>query len=465
MTTYEAVQEKLAPQNMDAEAALLGSLLIDPDALMVIRHIVTSEMFYREAHRCIFQAMLDLARDGAPADLITLTDELSRRGRLEEIGGLSYVSSLANHVPTSANAEYYAEIVRRTWVHRELIRYAGQVAAVAYNDPEADVALAQAEKMLRRISAGLGNSDVVEADTAMDRWYARVTANMDARTMPGVRTGFKLLDSHIVGLMPAEVATTVGRPGMSKSAWLLELAKRLLAAGKSVLYVSLEMPEDQLINRLLASMSGVDTRAFRSNFVLPDQQVDTESFEKVMRVFDPARELLRGKLRWRTIPTNDEKLRGMTLRLVERGQCDVVLVDYLGLLKTAERRTSVYERISDLAKALKDLALEARIPVVTLAQLSRKPEGREDPRPQLADLRDSGVIEEASDFVFGLYRPAYYDNARADKHDEERFRSYAELIVLKARDGVAHARLPLCYTPHSTTYEDWPTFWGIPDKI
>jgi replicative DNA helicase len=265
--------EKLLPQNLEAEAGVLGSLLIDPDATVQVADFLRPDDFYREAHRAIYQAVVDLYEAGQPADLITLTDELARRGRLDDIGGISYVSSLANQVPTSANVEYYAHIVERTAILRRLIHAAGQIAAVAYNEPDAASALDQAEKLIFNVSQRFTRDDLEPIRVTLQEYFDKLDHLHERRdSIVGVATGFSDLDKMTGGLQKSDLIILAARPSIGKTAMSLSLAHNAaLRYGHTIAVFSLEMSKEQLVARLLSMDAGVDQQRLRTGHINDDE--------------------------------------------------------------------------------------------------------------------------------------------------------------------------------------------------
>ncbi|HEY7973818.1 MAG TPA: replicative DNA helicase, partial [Ktedonobacterales bacterium] len=265
--------EKLLPQNVEAEAGVLGSLLIDPDAMAQIADFLRPDDFYREAHRVIYQAISDLYETRTPADLITLTDELQRRGKLDEVGGASYVSSLANQVPTSANIESYARIVERTAILRRLIHAAGQIAGIAYNEPDANVALDQAEKLIFNVSQRISHAEFEHIrDTLLA--YLDKLGHLHAQRgdIVGVATGFTDLDKITGGLQRSDLIILAARPAVGKTALALSAAHNASVRFKhGIAIFSLEMSAEQLIARFLSMDAGVDQQKLRTGFIDDDE--------------------------------------------------------------------------------------------------------------------------------------------------------------------------------------------------
>ena len=397
--------EKLLPQNVEAEAGVLGSLLIDPEAMSQIADFLKPEDFYRESHRVIYEASQDLYEGGTPADLITLIDELQRRGKLDEVGGPSYVSSLANQVPTSANVESYARIVERTSILRRLIHAAGQIAGIAYNEPDANVALDQAEKLIFNVTQRISHAEFEHIRDTL-REYLDKLGQLHGRRgeIVGVATGFSDLDKMTGGLQRSDLIILAARPAVGKTALALSVAHgATLRYGHSVALFSLEMSAEQLVARFLSMDAGVDQQKLRTGWI------DDDEWD---RISDSV-----GRLSEASIYIDDTpgitlmEMRSKARRLkMERG-VDMIIIDYLQLMqgtvsgRAGENRV---QEISAISRGLKELARELDVPVLALSQLSRAVESRTDKKPQLSDLRESGCLAADTPVYLpdeGVYRP------------------------------------------------------------
>ena len=382
--------EKLLPQNVEAEAGVLGSLLIDPDAIFEVGEFLRPDDFYRDSHRSIYEAVLDLYEAGGPTDLITLTDELARRGKLEEIGGAGYVSSLANQVPTSANVEYYARIVERTAILRRLIHAAGQIAGIAYNEPEATTALDQAERLVFNVSQRYVHEEFEHIGETLRQYIDKLGQLHERRgTLVGVPTGFNDLDKITGGLQKSDLVILAARPSLGKTAMALSLAHNTsLKHQKSVALFSLEMSKEQLVARILSMDALVSQQSLRTG------NIDDDEWE---RISDSV-----GRLSQANIYIDDTpgitlaEMRSKARRLMMEQGFDLLIVDYLQLMQGSggggighENRV---QQISEISRGLKILARELNVPVLALSQLSRAVESRTDKRPQLSDLRESGCL-------------------------------------------------------------------------
>ena len=436
--------EKLLPQNVEAEAGVLGSLLIDPEAVVQVADFLRPEDFYREAHRTIFQAVLDLYETGGPADLITLTDELARRGKLDEIGGVSYVSSLANQVPTSRNVKRYAQIVERTAVLRRLINAAGQIAGVAYNEPDADDAIGQAEHLIADVSGRFSHSDFDHIRDTLREYIDKLDQLHEHRgSIVGVASGFSDLDKLTGGLQKSDLVILAARPSVGKTAMSLSLAHNAsLRYGHGVAVFSLEMSKEQLVARLLSMDAQVDQQRLRTGYI------DDDEWERISESV--------GRLSEANIYIDDTpgiplvEMRSKARRLMMEHGFDLLIVDYLQLMQGSgggrQGHENRVQEISEISRGLKGLARELNVPVLALSQLSRAVESRTDKKPQLSDLRESGSIEQDADVVMFIYRDEVY-NPDTDR------KNIADIIVAKHRNGPV-GQISLYFQATQTRYRD-----------
>ncbi|HEY7349726.1 MAG TPA: replicative DNA helicase [Ktedonobacterales bacterium] len=379
--------EKLLPQNIEAEEGVLGSIIIDPEAVVQVADFLRPEDFYRDAHRAIFQAVLDLYAERGPADLITLCDELQRRGRLEEVGGAAYISSLVNAVPTSANVEYYARIVERESIMRRLIHAAGQMAALAYNESDANIALDKAEQLIFSISQRYNRSDFDDLRTLLEDYYEKLDKLHEQRgSLVGLPTGFHDLDKMTGGLQKSDLIILAARPAVGKSALALSLAYNTALKKNRVAFFALEMSKEQLVQRLLAMDTGIDQQRLRTGMI------EDEEWERISRAI--------GRLSQIDLYIDDTagistmEMRSKARRLAAERGIDLVIVDYLQLMQghAGGRNENRVQEISEISRNLKALARELDVPVLALSQLSRAVESRQSRVPQLSDLRESGCL-------------------------------------------------------------------------
>lgn len=422
-TLPSTVPDKLQPHNNEAEEAVLGSLLIDPDAIIRVATFLAPEDFYLERHTWIYEAIRDLHERREPADMVTLTDDLERRGQLSEIGGAAYLTGLINATPTSIHVEYYARIIERTAVLRRLIDAAGKIARLAYQDTE-DVAevVDRAEELIFGVASRRADRDLRHIRQALDKYYDRIEYLHQHRgEVIGVPTGLTDLDKLLGGLQRSDMVVMAGRPGMGKTSLALSIA--LQAARrlqKRVAIFSLEMSDEQLVQRLISAETGIDSQRLRLGDIKEDE----------WPTFIQATNLLAGTSVFidDTPAISALELRTKARRLHAEHGLDLLIVDYLQLMRGDSRSENRQQEISYISRSIKALARELNIPVLALSQLSRQVESRHDKRPMLSDLRESGSIEQDADVVLFIYRDDMYN-------PDTEFPNIAEIIVGKHRSG------------------------------
>jgi len=424
-TTIDDTLRRVPPQSLEAEESVLGGVLLDNAALDRVVELLHPDDFYRGAHRKLFNAMLELSERSEPVDLITLSEALRSRGDLADVGGTAFLGELAERVPTAANIVHYAKIVRDRAVLRGLITAATEIATRGY-EASGDVAelLDRAEQLIFEISerrvrnAFTKLSDVlVESIKTIERLYEQ------KQSVTGVPTGFVDLDRMLSGLQPSDLIIVAGRPSMGKTAIVLNVAEHAaLRADVGVAVFSLEMAKEQLAMRMLCSEARVDLARVRTGH-LTDREF-------------PRLAMAAGRLGDAPIFIDDTpalsvlELRAKARRLKRdpANKLGLVIVDYIQLMRSSEGRDNREQEISEISRSLKALAKELRVPVLALSQLNRQVESRTPPVPRLADLRESGAIEQDADVIIFLYRDDYY-NEDSDK------KGLAEVIVAKQRNG------------------------------
>ena len=414
--------ERLPPHNTDAEQGVLGSLLIDRDAIIRVAAFLKPEDFYHHANGTIYRAVFDLYNRREPTDFITLSDELGRREQLDAVGGLAYLSSLLNAVPTAVHVEYYGRIVERTATLRRLIDAGAKIVAIGYQDGvETEDALDSAEKAIFDVSQKRQTKDFVSIAEVLDRFFDQIDLLQQNRgALVGVATGFSDMDALTGGLQKSDLIILAARPSMGKTSMALGMAYgAAVSHGHSVGIFSMEMSADQLVQRLLSMETGVDSHRLRLG------QIDDGEWDRISRAF--------GRLAEAKIYIDDQAgasvmdVRSKARRLQAEHGLDLVVVDYLQLMSGRRSENRVQE-ISEISRGLKGLARELNVPVVALSQLSRAVESRADHRPMLSDLRESGSIEQDADIVMFIYREDKYEE------DSEK-KGIAEIIVAKHRNG------------------------------
>lgn len=415
---------RVPPNNLDAERSVLGAMMQDHEALSLAIEALRAEDFYHPANRELFDAMHRLQSAGQPVDIVTVDEELTRRGTLEGVGGIQYVVDISRYVPTTANARAYIQIVAEKATLRRLIHAGDEIVQASYaqQEPMADI-LGRAEKsifdiVMRRTE---GSTLVHIADILPDTYQRIETLSRLKGAIDGVPTGFVDLDNLLTGLHGGELVLVGARPSMGKTSFGMNvLSYASVMAGKTVAAFSLEMPRDQLAMRLLCADARVDMQSVRHG-TLRDE--DWLSLSRALGPIAAANLYIDD-----TSGITPSQLRSRCRRLkIERG-LDLVMVDYIQLMASDGRAENRQNEVSEISRALKGIAKELNVPVLALAQLSRAGAQRSDKRPILSDLRDSGAIEQDADVVMFLHREEYYDPNTEDKN-------IAEVIVAKQRNG------------------------------
>ncbi len=419
----EAV-DRAQPHSVEAEEAVIGSLLIDPDAIFDVASFLKPEAFYREQNRQLYRAIRDLYDRGEPVDLITLTQEMHNRGQLADIGGEATIIGLLNAVPTSANAEAYGRLVEADYLRRRLIRAASDIANHAYDKAESiEVVVDKSERALFGVTEERTTRDLTPVKEVARDYLERIEMLRErGADIIGVPTGFTDLDRILGGLNRSDLSILAARPGMGKTALQLAVAKTAtLNYSKRVAIFSLEMSAEQLVQRMIAAETRIDSQRLRRG----------DLHEHEMPIFlEAVGRLSETKLFIDDTPgVTPMQLRAKCRRLYAEHGIDLVLIDYLQLMTTERRNANRVQEISEISRGLKGLARELDVPVMAAAQLSRAVEQRQDKRPQLSDLRDSGSIEQDADIVMFIYRDEYYNPETTEKPN------IAELSIAKHRNG------------------------------
>lgn len=425
MRDVDSTLDKLPPQNIEAEQSVIGAIILDNEALPKAVEILSPDDFYRESHRRLYRAILDLFERTEPVDIITLTDYLRKSNELEAVGGLSYLSSLANSIPTSANIRYHAKIVREKALLRSLIRTSTHITTKVYEDNlDADEMVDYAEKLIFDIADKRTRTSFSSLKDVIKDTFKMIEHLYDKKeAVTGIPSGFKDLDELTSGFQPSDLIVIGGRPGMGKTAFALNVAQHAAIDLKEpVAIFSLEMAKEQLALRMLCAESMVDSSRVRKGFI------SREDWPKLTNAA--------GRLAGAPIFIDDSsaisvlEIRAKARRLkMEHGGLSLVVVDYLQLMRgrgSFERRE---QEISEISRSLKALAKELRVPVIALSQLNRGVEQRHDRRPTLADLRESGAIEQDADVIIFLYRDEFYNKNNPSNKGK------AEVIIAKQRHG------------------------------
>jgi replicative DNA helicase len=436
--------EKIPPQSLEAEVAVLGSMLLDKDAISHSVERLNELSFYKEGHKKIFAAIAKLYNENKAVDLITVVEQLKKSGDLEEAGGASYITSLASSVPTSANILHYAKIVREKMVLRSLINSATGIVTECYNSGQnVDELLDKAEQVIFDIAQKKFDSrftpikDIIKSSIdTIDKLYQR------KEHVTGVATGFTKLDMQTAGLQPSDLIIVAGRPSMGKSALASCIVEHVgVVEKKPVAFFSLEMSKEQLVQRLLCSHARVDAQNVRKGFL------SQSDWPKLVTAA--------GKLSDAPIYIDDTpgvtvmELRAKARRLKAQHDIQLMVVDYLQLMAGIGNQDNRQQQISDISRSLKALARELHIPLIAISQLSRAVENRTDHRPQLSDLRESGAIEQDADVVILLLREEYYNPT-------EENRGKATAIIAKQRNGPV-GDVDLAFLHQFTRFENLAT--------
>ena len=427
--TEPAGYDRQPPFSPEAEASVLGGMLIDGDAVARVVEFVDDSMFFREAHRRLFRAMIRLFERGSVLDVITVSEELKKAGELENAGGLEYLASLLDAVPTAANIEYHGRIVHDKALLRRLIDAAQSIVRDVHEPGEraVDEVLDHAEQLVFRVSDSRDRQGFVWIKEVLWPTFEHIENLQETPGgVSGLATGFVELDRMTTGLQAGDLAIVAGRPSMGKTSWVLNVAQTAaIENGVPVAIFSLEMSKEQLVQRFLCAEGRVDAQRLRRGRLEPDE------YQRLARAA--------GHLNTAPIWIDDSatanvlEMKAKARRLKSEANLGLVVVDYIQLMSGTARTDSRVHEVSEISRGLKALARELEVPVIALSQLSRAPEQRTDRRPQLSDLRDSGSIEQDADLVMFLYRPEYYLGP-TDK-DGNSIEGKAELIMAKQRNG------------------------------
>lgn len=415
---------KVPPQNVDAEMSLIGAILIDEEVLADVTEHVKPHDFYDKRHAIIYDAIMRLFEKNKPVDLLTLTDELKRKGGLDEIGGSAYLTELTNYVPTAAHAESYAEIVAQKAVRRRLIKASAEISELGFDEQTTtQELLQQAEAELFAVSDQSLKQDLISLESILTDSFDRLEElHRNKGALRGVRTGYRDLDNMTAGLQRSDLIILAARPAMGKTTLVTNLAYNVATIAKQpVLFFSLEMSKEQLVDRMLADASGVDSWNIRTG------NLSDDDFSKLSEAM--------GEMAEAPIYIDDTpgvsvlEMRTKARRAAHEQPLGLIIIDYLQLMQGSGRHDgNRVQEVSEISRGLKLLARELNVPVIALSQLSRTVESRSPQIPQLADLRESGSIEQDADIVMFIYREAYYNP------DTER-ENITDLIIAKHRNG------------------------------
>lgn len=414
---------RIPPHSVESEQSILGSILLDKEAIITVTETIQPEDFYKEAHKIIYECMVKLNNKNEPIDLITLTEELRKQGHLEDVGGISYITSLSTIVPTTSNVKYYSDIVKEKSVLRKLIKVSNDILNLGYDSStKVEDILEKAEKQIFDISQEKSSEDFQSINSVLMDTYdmiERLYTNKEEIT--GITSGFEDLNKKINGLQRTDLILIAARPAMGKTAFSLNLVQNAALKGNaSVAVFSLEMSKEQLVQRMLSAQSHVELKKIKNG------NLDENDWP---RIIDAMSVLSNANIYIDDTPgIKISELRSKCRKLkIEKG-LDLILIDYLQLMEGDNNNESRQQEISKISRSLKIIAKELNCPVVALSQLSRAPEQRSDHRPMLSDLRESGAIEQDADIVMFLYRDEYY-------HPDSERKNIGEVIIAKNRHG------------------------------
>jgi replicative DNA helicase len=414
---------RIPPHNIEAEQSVIGCIVLDMEVLPAVAGILRKDDFYREDHKEIYDAVMELYQKAQPVDLITVSDILKARGTLDGVGGLEYLTHLVNSVPTTANASHYAKIVEEKSILRKLIKTSSDIVNMGYEaSEEVSVVLDRAEKRLFDILQSRNIRGFAHIKEVLVETFNRLEELYNNKGhITGIPTGFIDLDYKTAGLQNSDLILIAARPAMGKTSFALNIAQYVAVHRNiPVAVFSLEMSREQLVNRMLCSEVMIDSHKMRTG------KLEDDDWQKIAKALGPLSEA--------PIYIDDTpgatalEIRSKCRRLKLEKNLGLVVIDYLQLMQGSGRNENRQQEISEISRALKILAKEVNIPVIALSQLSRAPEARSEHRPMLSDLRESGAIEQDADLVMFLYRDDYY-NQDSDK------KNVAEVIIAKHRNG------------------------------
>ncbi|MBM3250746.1 MAG: replicative DNA helicase [Candidatus Nealsonbacteria bacterium] len=419
--------EKLPPQNIEAEKSLLGCLMLDKNAIIKVADFLQIKDFYRQNHQQIYQVILDIFEKGEPVDFLSVSSRLKEKGILEEIGGNSYLTELVNTVPTATHISNYAKIVQRKRILRDLIETSQEINLMGYKEEEdIDVLLDRAEQRVFSIAQKSLTQRFIPVKDGLEEAFERIEQlSKHQGGLRGLPTGFTALDNILAGLQKSDLIILASRPSMGKSTLAVNIATNIAISQKIPIGIfSLEMSRDQIIDRLIASLANVDLWRLRTGRL--SSQGDDNDFTRIQYAM--------GQLSEAPIYIDDAatsnvlQMRAMARRLQAEHGLGLIVIDYLQLMESRNQTFSLVQQVSEISRALKGLARELNVPVLALSQLSRAVEHRTPQIPRLADLRESGSLEQDSDVVLFIYREDRYSSETSKKN-------ITDIIIAKHRNG------------------------------
>lgn len=430
VNSAKGMNATLIPQNIEAEEAVLGAILVNPNCITKVVEILKSESFYKPAHRYVYDAMVQLFNSNERIDLVSVSDILNFNAKLELIGGRAFINDLSYKTITTSNIEYYAKIVQDKSIKRSLINAGSEIVSLGYDLNSTDDSLNTAEKLIFEIASKKATKDLAHVRDLVLQSYEKIEYRYNHRDeLTGVPTGFYELDTMTSGLQKSDLIILAARPSMGKTAFALNIAQNVAIRAKTAVAIfSLEMSKEQLVQRMLCSEAEVDSQRLRSGHM---QSKDWEKLANAMNEFAEAPIYIDD-----TAGCTLTDIRAKCRRLaMEEKSLGLVVIDYLQLMEGVGKEERV-QQISAISRGLKGLARELDVPVIALSQLSRAVEQRKDRRPMLSDLRESGAIEQDADIVMFIYRDDYYNREDGDDAPKATGKEgKSEILIAKQRNG------------------------------
>jgi replicative DNA helicase len=438
------LRERVPPQSEEAESAVLGSLMLDKNAIIKVADILTSDDFYKTANEIVYKAMLDLYEARVPIDLVSLKNRLGEKNELEKIGGVTYLSNLVNVITTASNVEYYAKIVHKKSILRRLIETGSEVTQLGYKEEDdVDVLLDEAEKKVFKVSERSVKESFVSVKSVLEEAFDRLEELHENKDMlRGMPTGFHDLDNLLAGLQKSDLVILAARPSVGKTSLALDIARNVAGrTKKTVGFFSLEMSKNQLVDRVLCAEARVDSWKLRTG------KLNDEDFQKIGNAMGVLSDI---PLFIEDAPgLNVMQMRTMARRLKADNDLGLIVIDYLQLMEGRGRTDNRVEVVSEISRSLKGLAREIDVPVLALSQLSRAVEMRSPAIPKLSDLRESGSIEQDADVVLFIYRPSMDREAGEEKRQSKE----AKIIIAKHRNGPT-GEIDLFFDAEKSSFRD-----------
>jgi len=440
--------EKVPPQNLEAEQSVLGAMLLEKEAVPKVMQILPdSGNFYSEIHRIIYEGIINLFNQNKPVDVVALREEFKKRDKLKDVGGAAYLAELVNFVPTTANVTYYAQIVREKKILRDLLKVAASISSLSYNDSlDLDIILDKSQSLIFNITQQRIKTPFVHIKDVLKETFEHIESLYEKKEhVTGVPTGFTQLDRLTSGFQPSDLIVIAGRPSMGKTSLALNIAQYAAVEARIPLAIfSLESAKEQLVERMLCSEARVNSQKLRTGFLSEDDW---------SRLTEAAAVLSEAPIYIDDTPNISVlELSAKARQLKVENNIKMIMLDYLQLMEGNRRAENRQQQISEISRSLKALAKELSVSLVAISQLSRAVEQREDKRPRLSDLRESGAIEQDADLVLFLYREYYYTRAPEDE-------GIAEFVVSKQRRGPT-GKIPLVFINEYTRFEN-PEFGEI----